>query len=296
VVAAYTDAHLIPLLEEALASLPADDSGLRAKVMARLAGALRDHPSRERRASLSAQAVEIARGLADPATLAYVLDGRYGAVLWPENREDRLTVADEIVALAEQVSDHERGIGGRIYRVIAHMELGRMIDAEAELAIAAERAALLRQPAQLWMTAAMRAVVALLHGKFTEAKPLIDTALRLRERAQRRDAVLSHRLQLSLLRTETGGLAEIDQLIERAVADFPTRPVFRCVLSCLHADLGHPDRADSCFMNSRPTISRRSSETTSSSSRSASSGTPRTSSRTSVPRQFCMTFLPRSRT
>ena len=240
---AYTDAHLIPLLEEALVSLPADVPDLRAKVMARLAGALRDHPSRERRASLSAQAVGIARSLADPAARAYVLAGRYGAVLWPENPEDRLTVADEIVALAEQVSDDERAIEGRIYRVIAHMELGRMIDAEAELEIAAERAAVLRQPAQLWMTAAIRAVVALLHGRFTDAEPLIETALRLGERAQRRDAVLSHRLQLFLLRRESGDLAEVEELIERAVADFPTRPVFRCALSCVHAELGHRDRA-----------------------------------------------------
>ncbi|HEY1358854.1 MAG TPA: BTAD domain-containing putative transcriptional regulator [Thermoleophilaceae bacterium] len=240
---AYGDAHLIPLLEEALVSLPGDASDLRAKLMARLAGALRDHPSRERRASLSAQAVEIARRQEDSATLAYVLDGRYGALMWPDNPEERLGIADEIVALAEQASDDERAIGGRIYRVIACMELGRMLDVERELEVTAERAAELRQPAQLWFTAAMRAVVALLRGKFDEAEPLIDTALSLGERAQRRDAVLSHRLQLFILRRETGGLVEIEELMERTVSEFPTRPVFRCALSCLRADLERPGPA-----------------------------------------------------
>ena len=61
---AYDDIHLIPLLESALQALPGEASALRVRVMARLAGALRDHPSRDRRASLSAQAVGIARGWA----------------------------------------------------------------------------------------------------------------------------------------------------------------------------------------------------------------------------------------
>jgi tetratricopeptide (TPR) repeat protein len=211
--------------------------------MARLAGASRDHRSRERRASLSAQAVEIARRLNDPATLAFVLDGRYSALMWPENAEQRLGIADEIVALAEQVSDSERAIQGRIYRVIAHVELGRMTDAETELEITAERAAALRQPAQLWFAAAMRAVIALFRGRFVEAERLMDDALALGERAQRRDAVLSHRLQLFVLSRETGRLAEVEELMERTVSEFPTRPVFRCALACLQADLLHADPA-----------------------------------------------------
>ena len=223
--------------------LPPDASALRVKLMARLAGASRDHRSRERRASLSAQAVEIARRMNDPATLAYVLDGRYSALMWPENAEQRLMIADEIVALAEQVPDSERAIQGRIYRVIANLELGRMTDAETDLEITAERAAALRQPAQLWFAAAMRAVIALFRGRFGEAERLIDDALALGERAQRRDAVLSHRLQLFMLSRETGRLAEVEELMERAVSEFPTRPVFRCALACLQADLLHTDQA-----------------------------------------------------
>jgi hypothetical protein len=46
-----------------------------------------------------------------------------------------------------------------------------------------------------------------------------------------------------MLRRETGGLAQIEELIEQAVSEFPTRPVFRCALACLHADLLHADRA-----------------------------------------------------
>jgi DNA-binding SARP family transcriptional activator len=244
---AYNDVHLIPLLEEALRALPAEASSLRVRLMARLSGALRDHSSRERRASLSAQAVEIARGIGDPATLAYVLDGHYSAIMWPETPKQRLTIADEIIALAQQVADRERATAGRVYRVIANMELGRMSEAEKELQIIAEEAAALRQPAQLWIAAATRANLALFQGRFDDARALVDEALTLGERAQRRDAVLSHRLQLFLLDREVGGNAEIEALISDAASEFPTRPVLRCALAYIHADLGELGRTQAAI-------------------------------------------------
>jgi hypothetical protein len=240
---AYDDSHLIPLLESALQALPAEATALRVRVMARLAGALRDHPSRDRRASLSAQAVAIARGLGDPATLGYALDGHYSALMWPETAEQRLTIADEIVTLAEQVNDNERLAAGRLYRVIANMELGRIIQAEQELDIIAEQATTLRQPAQLWQATASRANLALFQGAFDQAQTLIDEALTLGARAQRRDAVLSHRLQLFVLDRETGGNTDVEALIKDAVSSFPTRPVFRCALAYIHAQLGDASRA-----------------------------------------------------
>ena len=240
---AYDDIHLIPLLEAALQSLPAEPSPLRVRLMARLSGALRDHLARERRASLSAQAVEMARGLGDPATLAYALDGHYSAMMWPETSEERLPVADEIVALAQQVGDEERGTAGRLYRVIANMELGRMTEAEAELEIVAEEAAALRQPAQLWVSTASRANLALFQGRFDEAQTLIEEAAALGERAQSRDSVLSYRLQRFVLDREIGYDPDIEALIDDAVREFPRRLVFRCVLAYIHTRLGERSRA-----------------------------------------------------
>jgi tetratricopeptide (TPR) repeat protein len=65
------DTRLVPLLEEALRVLGEDAPMLRARLLARLAGALRDEPSLEPRSSLSREAVEIARRLDDKETLAY---------------------------------------------------------------------------------------------------------------------------------------------------------------------------------------------------------------------------------
>src|SRR5262249_48681519 len=98
---AGTDAHTAPLLESALASLGPEDSELRVKVLARLAGALRDQVDRGPRDTLSAEAVQMARRIGDPATLAYALDGRCMATFWPENTEERIALAAEFMELAD---------------------------------------------------------------------------------------------------------------------------------------------------------------------------------------------------
>jgi tetratricopeptide (TPR) repeat protein len=70
------DSPLIPLLEEGLRAIGEDDIELRARLLARLAGALRDEPSRDRRNRLSREAVELARRSGSATALAYALDGR----------------------------------------------------------------------------------------------------------------------------------------------------------------------------------------------------------------------------
>ena len=77
------DHKLVPLLEDALAILPAEDSVLRIKLLARLAGALRDRSTPERVTSLSQEALAMARRLGDPATLAFALDGLYAGIGTP---------------------------------------------------------------------------------------------------------------------------------------------------------------------------------------------------------------------
>jgi DNA-binding SARP family transcriptional activator/tetratricopeptide (TPR) repeat protein len=242
---AYGDVHLIRLLESALQALPAGASALRVRVMARLSGALRDQPSRERRASLSSQAVEIARELEDPATLAYALDGHYCALLWPETSEQRLAIAHEIVALADQVGDNERRAAGHLYRAIANLDLGRVTEAEQELDIMVELAQRLRQPAQLWTAASCCANFALFQGRFDDARMLVEEALALGEPAQRRDAMVSHRLQVFVLSRETGDNPGIEALIDEAVSAFPMRPVFRCARAYINSQRGDTSRAGS---------------------------------------------------
>jgi hypothetical protein len=55
------------------------------------------------------------------------------------------------------------------------------------------------------------------------------------------------RVQLFALRGEDGRLAEMEPTIRSSIAEFPTRPLFRCLLARLLADLGDEDGARSVF-------------------------------------------------
>ena len=102
------DDRLVPLLEEGLAALAEEDVELRARLLARLAGALRDEHSRDRRDRLSREAVELARRAGNPAALAYALDGRLAAISAPDTVAECLALGRELREVAERIGDPER--------------------------------------------------------------------------------------------------------------------------------------------------------------------------------------------
>jgi DNA-binding SARP family transcriptional activator len=256
------DENIVPLLEEALRGLGDEDSALRARILARLAGALRDQPAPERRAELSAEAVEIARRLGDFSTLAYVLDGRHSAIWGLDNVEERLSIVDEIVRLADEIGDREREIQGRFYRAFALLELG---DAQAvsEGLRAMERLAdELRQPAQQWYVAVLRTILALFEGRFEEARALISNAFDLAERGRR---IVTSRLtdlvrrdqdlfelppgdfvevqQTYLVHREKGLLEQVVEETERYVEEMPTVALLHFLVADLYCRLGRKEEA-----------------------------------------------------
>jgi tetratricopeptide (TPR) repeat protein len=236
------DPRLVALLRDALAGLPQQDSPLRVRLLARLAGALRDERSPEARAALSAESVEMARRLGDSATLAYALDGR-AAVLGPDASEERLAIASEIFQLAGDMDAAERAAQGHRQRLIALMELGHLEGVDADLAALGLLAEDLRQPAQLWYVAATRANLALFRGQLEEAEHLIARALEFGRHSMSRDATVSSRLQLFLLRREQARLEEIEETIRQSITEYPARPVFRCALVLLLCHAGREDEA-----------------------------------------------------
>ena len=119
------DSRLVPMLEEALAALGDEDLDLRARLLARLSGgALRDDPSRARRDALSRDAIEIARRLGRPTTLAYALAGRGAAIIAPDTVEERFAIGTELCSLASEVGETEAVVDGHYHRLIAYLELG----------------------------------------------------------------------------------------------------------------------------------------------------------------------------
>jgi predicted ATPase len=233
-----TDAQLIPLLEDALAAIGDADTILRVQLLSRLATALCDDPSRKRREQLWEQAVQAARRLGDPATLAYALDAGIAATEGPHKVPESLAQADEVVSLATRIGDRERAFAGHEHGFWCTWQLGDRDRRAAELASLTRVAEELQQPAQLWLATATQAALALDEGRLGEAEELIERAGSVGERAQSWNANATRKLQQFVLRRERGQLEGFEQEVRDFPNAFPSPLVQRCVLASVCARLG----------------------------------------------------------
>ena len=228
----------VPLLEDALDALGKRDSALRARVMARLAGALRDQREPGRRNELSGEAVAMARRLEDRSALAYALDARYSAVWGPDNVAERLPIVDEILQLADEVGDRERAIQGHFYRAVSFLELGEMRGVYQQLDAVERLAGELRQPAQRWYVGVLRTILALFEGRFEEAERLIPETFELAQTMRTHLPLGAFTFQRILLHREQGRLGRILEDTERASRKMRTVDVDRCFRADLYSELG----------------------------------------------------------
>jgi tetratricopeptide (TPR) repeat protein len=223
-----------------------DDTALRAQLLGRLAGALRDQPSLEPRTSLSREAVGIARRLGEPATLGYALL-ELASAAWGPDPDEFAALAVEAARLAEESGDPQRILQTLWPQYIACQSIGDRARA-TEIATRYEQLAdELRQPDHQWYATALRSFLALFEGRYELARQLIQEAVMLGERAQSWEAGASHRMALFGLRRDEGRLDEIEGLVRSAVDDYPGFRVFPCLVALLEVELERADAAREAF-------------------------------------------------
>jgi tetratricopeptide (TPR) repeat protein len=245
---AGADPHLVPMLQDALVLLGGSDDRLRVRLLTRLACALRSEPDRTLSATLSQQAVDMARQLDDPATLGYALMGRVWAVYWPENPEERLALAEEIIRVGEAAGDAERAFDGYFARCMTLMDLGAIAEAGLALSVVERRAEELRQPAQWWVVRFFKTTLALLSGEFERAEELMREELRRGQPANpANDDVSVHAMHTFLLRREQGRVAEAEEEMRAAIDRCPWYPVHRAALACILHELRRETEARAVF-------------------------------------------------
>ncbi len=237
------DTRLVPLLEEALAALPAEEIELRSRLLARLAGALRDEHSRERREALSAEALELARASGNPAAVAYALDAHAYAIIAPDTMHRCLELARELGSAAARAGDKERAVASHMLASMALIVLGDVAGTEREVEAAARTADELRQGPQLAQVQGVKAMLALAKGRLDEGERLALERFEVGRHALPQASVAIYRCQRYALRDLRGDLPGIEREIADVVAAFPARPVFRCVLAHIWARLGRADAA-----------------------------------------------------
>jgi hypothetical protein len=223
------DEKWAPLLRRALTALPVADSRLRVWLLARLAGLREAGFVQAEKAALSREAVEIARRLGDPATLAGAIAGFIPASESPDNVRELLNLSIEFVDLAHEAGDQERALEAHEHCLVRYLELGDADAGRVQLEAMRRLATELQQPAQQWLVAVSDSRQALLEGRLAEAEGLIDDALHLGQQAHAQIATNTFRQQLYLLRREQGRLREVEDLVRSSVVDYPANRVWICI-------------------------------------------------------------------
>jgi DNA-binding SARP family transcriptional activator len=234
---ASTDPFLVPLLERALAAIGEADSSERVKLLARLATATRDDPSRTPRVRIAEEAVRIARRLNDPETLAFALEGHWTAVEGPDTAGSGIEPGAMLVKLGEQTRNKERALAGHQYRLNGFWTLADRVGVDVELDAIASLADELDQPAQRWALGTDQTMLALMEGRLADAEQLISDTLALGRRSQSWNAVVSERFALFVLRRAQGRLAEFEDTLKRSVHEYPPLLRFRCALAHAYGEL-----------------------------------------------------------
>jgi tetratricopeptide (TPR) repeat protein len=238
------DDRLVPLLEEALRALGDEDVDLRARLLARLSGALRDEPSRQRRDALSHEAIELSRRSGNASALAYALGARGHAIAALDTTDELLSLGSELCDTARSIGDRERTFTGHAVRTLALLLRGDVQAAEREVAASSLLADEIKQAPQLWDAASTRALLALNAGRFAEAEQLGAEAFELGKRAIPEAAVPIHVLHEFALCDFRGGLERLEPAVRELAETYPARRVFRCALVYLHARVSRTEDAE----------------------------------------------------
>ncbi len=237
------DSALVRLLEDALAALAGRDSSSHVRVLSRLVKALYWSSATERRATLSEQALQMARRLGDPLTMAYALYSRRWGLRVPEELEARLAAADEMVRCADAAGNSELSLAGRAWLIVELTETGDVARVDQEIEAYARLAAELRVRSYQWGVLIYRAMRAIMSGQFEEGERLTQETLSMAHGPYATDAVQAVGTQLAIIRTEQGRLAELEPVLRSFVDQYPTLLNWRAGLALFCCELGRVEDA-----------------------------------------------------
>jgi AAA ATPase domain len=201
---------LVAVLERAREAAAGAGTLIEAQVTAALARQLAHSVARDRPRArpLADRAVELARDLDDPITLASCLLAQHDSIWTPGTAADRVGIAREIALLAERAGDQERQAQGLLLTATAQLELGSPAfqATMTEYSYVTER---LRQPRHDYLLRTRRAALALLHGDIDGGDRLSAEAERLGEEVGDSDAGnvrMSQLLEVVRARGDPGAL------------------------------------------------------------------------------------------
>jgi class 3 adenylate cyclase/DNA-binding CsgD family transcriptional regulator len=198
------DRERVAVLEAAIATAGRAAAASRAALLATLGAELVFSGDWRRCLELSDEALELARSLDDPETLARVLVARYFPTSVPGQLDERLANTAELLTAVERVSDPAFVAEAHLLRGRAVAEAGDMGEADRCYDVAEGLAVTLGQPALRWRVGYIRASRAHVAGRFADAERLMLESREWGEAAAQLEAEWVFARQMCGLRLEQG--------------------------------------------------------------------------------------------
>jgi class 3 adenylate cyclase/DNA-binding CsgD family transcriptional regulator len=237
----------VHLLEEALKTLGREASVLRARVLGSLARALLFTGVLEQAAACAQQGVEVARQAGDPGVLAFNLHVLLPFPWQPEETEERLAYASEMLQYAQQANNDEFVCNAHAWRMLLLLELGDIQATDAALDAHAQATHKFQAPVYLCVTAGYRSMRALLEGRFAEAERLAMNLYSLSQRVQGGNLDGTFGLLMYTLRREQGRLHEVEPALRHFMRQQGVAAAWRPGLALLYSELGRRREAQAEF-------------------------------------------------
>jgi hypothetical protein len=224
-----SDTALVAMLDEARAALPQADSPLRARVLARLAGALQPALDPAPPMALAREAIAMARRLDDRSTLLDVLHAANAALIDYAPAEEQIALNEEAAALATARSARPQALRAQLRLAFAHLG-GGDVDGFARSVRGYDQLAQdFRHPRYQWQSVLLRSMQPLWRGSFEEAAAMEEEARALVEKANDANGAraLLMRKAVSLAnRTMEDGLVEAFREVAGFASDADMRATF----------------------------------------------------------------------
>ena len=241
------DARYVPFLEEALAMSGEQDSVVRARLLTRVASAMRGDADRPRLESRAREAYEMSERLGDRSTVLYALDGRLAAIGGPATYEPRFRDGQRLVQLAREGGDLERLFGGYEHVLWTSWALGDRTALTRTIEAMRQLVEELNLRSFRSLVTVFDAQFAASQGRFLEAEELIAEALRLGERAQSWNVETPYRLQNFVVRMQQDRFDGYEDVLRRSTDEYPGYRIFDCALARTYAQLGRRAESSAIF-------------------------------------------------
>jgi tetratricopeptide (TPR) repeat protein len=218
-----------------------------------------DRACLDRRRALLADATRAVGESGDDVALCDVLLAQVNALWEPSGAADRLTAAERAIAAARRARDLDRELAARLARIDALVEVGRLGDAELEVATYGRLVRPLDRPELEAFAASRRASMAMAVGRLDDMIRLGEDAYRAAVAAGLPDSERLRMVYRGTLARERAGadmdadVAETAAMFSRMATRMPGH-YFEADAAAALAILGRPDEARAELARAMPSL------------------------------------------